>query len=142
MALDEVHAAANAIEWRLDNDALWESRIHFGNVPPSVAMPYVWIVFQGGGEQNNDLHADPLLVMAVTATADNPTDAFLCKQRIADLLDDAGLHDRFPAVTGLGGWHFRTISKGPVIYIEDSIDNAARVYRAGNQYLFDMEQAT
>jgi len=135
----DIQAAVYAVSRTLNGDAIWEDRIHFGYIPPSMNYPYVWIVFQGGGDQQNDLKSDPLITLAVTASTDNQTDAFEAQARIAHMLDDRGLHDRFGGIAGLDGWTIRTISKSVAIYIEDPIDKAERIYRAGNQYIFDME---
>lgn len=137
--MNAINATANAVTFLLDNDGLWESRIWFGNVPPQTAYPYVWIVFQGGAEQNADLKADPLITLAVTASALDQQTALDCGERIGALLNDTGAHDRFPRAAGIGGWAIRTITRAAFVYMEEPIDNAERVYRCGNQYLFNME---
>lgn len=137
--MDSLNVALLAIQYALDNQYRWDSRIHFDNVPPRDAYPFIWVVFGGGGERNEDLHADPLYTLSVTASSKNMQEALDCKARIHALLNDRGAHDRFPAIRGMNGWVIRTITAGAELWLPDPIDDASRVYRAGYTFFFNME---
>ena len=137
--MDSLNVALLAVEYALDNHPLWASRIHFGNVPPEEDYPYIWVIFQGGGDRNEDFHSDPLYTLAVTISSDDQQEALHGKGYILDLLNDRGRQDVNPTISGMNGWVIRTITAASAIYMEDPIDNAARVYRAGYQFLFNME---
>lgn len=139
--MHELTALNNAIYSKLTATVeSWGNRVYFEHVPAGVAYPYVLIMHQGGGDQNL-IHVRDLLVMeAIKCVSDSQTEALSGAKRLAELLDDQGFFDTATPLDGGADWLIKTSTIGIQFFVTEAIDQARRVYHAGNNYEFAMEE--
>lgn len=121
---------------------VWGTRIYFDFVPANTAFPYVFMVLQAGGEQNQNKHIDPRYVLAVRIVSDDQLEALTGMERLRTLLNDKG---EFDVTSGFldasaDGWQIKTSSASITLVFTELNSNSQQLYHAGHQYIFTMEE--
>jgi hypothetical protein len=115
----------------------WADRAYPDMAAANTPYPYVDFAWAAGGEVNELIRPDAVIVLMVSAWADTQAESFLCAGRISDLLNDADISSD-KAMDGGADWLIINSSQEQAIHSVELVDGVWK-YRDGARYRVRME---